>query len=340
MNTMAIAILYYMLIGGSSAALIVALVKGRGRGAPAGAFVHDTLEAAFLSGGPGRVADTVITAMHEDGRLAVVWPGIVSIAQGAAARNPAESALLETHSAASNGALHQLRVGVMRSPAVQSVGDGLAARGLLIQPGALRPVRRWALTQILLCVAGFALAMVLTVVQFAQSDAYDFEVPLFFVVFPAVALGVVVGAVCAARTRSRLTGAGQSALRQYAGSPAARARGAAHLVAMGGPRAVPDADLRTRLAAAARTRVSVGGSPYSGSSSSGSHDAVVWASAADAVTWCGGGGGGGSDGGSSCGGSSCGGSSCGASGCGGSSGGSSCGGSSCGGGGSSCGSSS
>ncbi|MER5182728.1 TIGR04222 domain-containing membrane protein [Streptomyces sp. NPDC002896] len=339
MDTMAISILYYVLIGGSSAALIVALVKARGRGAPTGAFVHDTLEAAFLSGGPGRVADTVITAMHEDGRLAVVWPGIVSIPQGAATRNPAESALIEAHSAAPNGALHQLRVGVMRSLAVQSIGDGLAARGLLIQPGALRPIRRWAIAQIVLCVAGFPLAIVLTVVQFAQIDGYDFELPLVFAVFPAVALGIVVGSVCAARTGKRLTGAGRSALRQYAASPAARAAGAAHLVAMGGPRAVPDAELRTRLAAAARTRVSVGGSPHSGSSSSGSHDAAVWISAADAVTWCGGGGGGGSDGGSSCGGSSCG-----ASGCGGSSGGSSCGGSSggasCGGGGSSCGSSS
>ncbi|MBA4864151.1 TIGR04222 domain-containing membrane protein [Streptomyces sp. PSKA54] len=338
METVTLSILYYVLIGGSSIALIIALARSRGGAAPVGAFLHDALEAAFLSGGPGRVADTVITAMHEDGRLVVGWPGIVSIRQGAAAHNPAESALITAHSAAPNGALHQLRVFVMRSPAVQSIGDGLAARGLLIQPGALRPIRRWAITQILLCLAGFPLAIVLTFVQFAHYDGYDFALPFVFQVFPAVLFGIVVGAVCSARAGKRLTGAGQSALRQYAASPAARTGSAAHLVAMGGPRAVPDPELRSRLAAAARTRVSVGGSSSSGSSSSASHDASLWVGGT--VIWCGGGG---SGGGSSCGGSSCGGSSCGSSSggssCGGSSGGSSCGGSSggssCGGGGSS-----
>lgn len=263
---------------------------------------------------PGRVADTVLTAMHADGRLVVAGPGVVGVRQ-AVARHPVESALLAAHAAAPSGALHWPRIAVMRSPAVQALGDGLAHRGLLVRPGELLPLRPWALGLTLASVLSFPLAIVLTAVRHGD----DGDVPFVVRVLPVIFIGFVVGLGCLGRTSARLTGAGRTALHRF------RALGdgidPVHTVACLGPSAAPDPVLRAQLTTASRLRAN---SPAAHSSAAGG---AVFAGDST-VTWCGGGG-------SGCGGSSCGGGS-GSSGssCGGSSGGgSSCGGSSCGGGG-------
>ncbi|MFM9372517.1 TIGR04222 domain-containing membrane protein [Streptomyces sp. Da 82-17] len=319
-------LLYWLGLGGSAVWLLVSVVKARSANAPLHAYVTDPLDAAFLAGGPGRVADTVLAAMHADGRLAVAGPGVVGVRQ-AVAHHPVERAVLDTHAAAPSGALHWLRIGVMRSPAVQAVGDGLAQRGFLHRPDAHRPLRRWAGLQTGLSFLSFPLAIVLTVVQYSALDGAGFAVPFILGALPVTGAGFVIGVVCMAMTGSRMTGAGKRALAHFR---AMRDHAdPVHLVACDGPRSVPDAVMRDQLTTASRMRAN--------STAAGAGSTPLVFVGDTSVTWCGGGGGGSSCGGSSCGGSSCGGSSGGSSCGGGGGGGSSCGGGGGGGGGGGCG---
>ncbi|WP_051834655.1 TIGR04222 domain-containing membrane protein, partial [Streptomyces sp. NRRL S-15] len=215
--------------------------------------VHDLSEEAFLSGGPARVVDTALTRMHADGRLAVGGPGIVAVRRGEA-RDAVERAVLQELAAAPNGALHTLRESVMRHPAVQEIGDGLAARGLLVPPGENRRRRTWALTLGIGCLLGFPVSIALTISEFVLHDGYtDTPFPFFVKVLPALLTGAVVGPVTAAAARARLTKAGRRAADDYRAAHA-HLTDPAHLVATLGLRALPDPELQGQLAAAARQR--------------------------------------------------------------------------------------
>ncbi|MFI1397024.1 TIGR04222 domain-containing membrane protein [Streptomyces sp. NPDC020681] len=310
-----LAVLVYLAVGASSVALIAKVgASGRSR---TGGVLHDVYEAAFLGGGPARVVDAALAGLHADGRLVIGGPGIVSVRQ-AAARDLVERAVFDQLAAAPTGALHTLRLAVMRSHAVQEIGDGLAARGLMVLPGSNRSLTGWGLTQGVLCLIGFPVSFVLTIIA---------GKPLFLaLVMPVLIGGLVIGFVTAARARRRITSAGRDALRSYT-AQYATAYSAANVVALYGLRAVPDPALQAQLMAAARIPAARTHSTHSAYSSSDPYTA--------AVVWCAGSspGSGSGCGGSS--GSSCGGSS--GSSCSGSSGGSSCSSSS---GGSSCSSSS
>lgn len=335
----ALALLLTLAVAVACTLLIVATQRARLRGDDTAAYVHDLSEAAFLSGGPARVVDTALTRMHADGRLAVGGPGIVAV-QRDEARDAVERAVLQELAGAPSGALHTLREAVMRHPAVQEIGDGLAARGLLVAPGESRTRRSWGLVLGIWCILGFPGAIVVTVVQYATLDAYaDLPFPFVVKVLPAIVAGSVVGLVTAASARTRLTRSGRRAADGYRAANA-HLTDPAHLVATRGLSALPDPELQAQLVAAARQRPA-------GRRSSTSTSSAATAAVLTPVVWCAGA----SPGGGSCGGSSGGGgdsgsgsacssgSSCGSSGssCG---GGSSCSsGSSCGGG-SSCGSSS
>ncbi|WP_405387704.1 TIGR04222 domain-containing membrane protein [Streptomyces sp. NBC_01102] len=357
----ALALLLTLAVAVSSTLLIVSTRKaGRHGGGPV--YVHDRSEAAFLGGGPARVVDTALTALHTDGRLVIGGPGIVAV-QRAEARDVVERAVLQELSVAPSGALHTLRLAVMRHPAVQEIGDGLAARGLMVAPGESLSRRRWALAQGVVCTIAFPVGMVLTFVQYALHEGYaDMPFPFIVKVLPALVTGGAVGFLVAASAKARVTRAGRLAADGYRAAHA-HIPDPAHLVATVGLRALPDPVLQGQLLAAARhpsvRRPSPSSAPYSPSTDSYATSAallpVMWcAGAGPGSRSCGSSGGGGHGTGSSCssgsgcgggsgGGSGCGGGSGGGSGCGGGSGGgSSCsGGSSCGGGGgSSCSSSS
>ncbi|GGR84201.1 MULTISPECIES: TIGR04222 domain-containing membrane protein [Streptomyces] len=325
MNTLALLATFAVVV--SSVLLVVkAVVERSRRPSPGpGVALHDLYEVAFLNGGPARVVDTALTALHADGRLAVGGPGIVAV-QRAQANDPVERAVLQELAAAPNGALHVLREAVMRHPAVQEVGDGLAARGLLVPPHRLRPLRRWGLTQGIVCLIAVPLSMLLTFVQFATDDSLDFSVPFIMKMLPAIVIGSFTGLIVANSAAGRLTASGRHAAQSFRAAYA-HVVTPAHLVATLGLRALPDPVLQAQLTAAARlsaprrrSSARVGGSTATGVTAVGV--ATVWCAASG-------------PGGSSCGGSTGGGS---GSGCGGGSGcssGSGCG----GGGGSSCGSS-
>ncbi|MFE6701157.1 TIGR04222 domain-containing membrane protein [Streptomyces sp. NPDC057718] len=334
MNT--IALLATLAVVVSSVLLVVKAVVERSRRPSPGSGVtlHDLYEVAFLNGGPARVVDTALTALHADGRLVVGGPGIVAV-QRAQANDPVERAVLQELAAAPNGALHSLREAVMRHPAVQEVGDGLAARGLLVPPHRLRPLRRWGLTQGIACMIALPLSLLLTFVQFATDDSLDFSVPFIMKMLPAIVIGSFTGLIVANSSAGRLTASGRHAAQTFRAAYA-HVVTPAHLVATLGLRALPDPVFQAQLMAAARLSAPrrrsssyVAGSTATGVTAVGV--ATVWCAASGpGGSSCGGSTGGGS--GSSCGG----GSGCSSgSGCGGG-GGSSCGGSggsSCGGGG-------
>ncbi len=248
-----------------------------------------------------------------------------------------ERAVLQEHAAAPSGALHTLRDAAMRHPAVQEVGDGLAARGLLVPPDATAKWRRWGLFQGLGCLLAVPVSFAVTAAQVvAESDPFDGSLPFVIKVFPALFVGFPTGMICAGVARTRITKAGRRAAEQYRAGHAG-AVGPAGLVAMFGLRALPDPVLRAQLVTAARMRATTGRRPVSPSHSS-SHSSSHSDGHFVATAWCAGSGrtesgcgsSSGTPGHGGCGGGS-------GSGCGGNSGSGCGGGSSCGGSGSSCG---
>ncbi|MFD9029967.1 TIGR04222 domain-containing membrane protein [Streptomyces sp. NPDC059567] len=322
------------------AAVLVALgmtiARLRAARADHGGSVHDLAEAAFLLGGPPRVVDTTLATLHADGLIGVGGPGLVVVLRpDLRARDHVGRAVLEQLAAAPSGALHELRLAVMRGPAVQEIGDGLAARGLMVAPEARRAGKRACLA---LGFGSFAL-LVVSIALSVGVAREPFEVPFFFKVVPVLFAGIIVALVCGAYNTGRTTQAGRRAAAQYRAAHV-YFPDAAHQVGLRGLRAVPDTELRTQLIAAAR----MPRTPLTNSSSS--NTATTDAFTLAALHWCAGtpgspGGCGGAPGGTGGGvDSGVGGGGCSASACssGGGGGGSGCG--SSGGGGSSCGSSS
>ncbi|MER8231526.1 TIGR04222 domain-containing membrane protein [Streptomyces sp. NPDC094049] len=312
--------LYYLVAAVGVALVVTGLVRSRrGSGGP----VHDRYEAASLNGGPARVADSALAALQADGRLAVGGPGIVSVLRPLA-YDPVERAVFQAHAEAPHGALHQLRLAVMRHPAVQEIGDGLAARGLVVAPAVRRSVLRRCAALGLGTFLLFPVAFVLTVLDFATAEEPSF--PFVLKVAPALVAAAFTAVVCGSLGAGQVTPAGRRAVSAY-GRDHARSGDAGHLVALHGLGALPDPVLRELFVAAARFYGPVGrrGRGGRGRTRSG-HASWAGDAAGAAAVWCAGAGacgGGSSGGGGSCSAGACSG---GGSGCGGGSG-SSCGGS-------------
>ncbi|MEU8772508.1 TIGR04222 domain-containing membrane protein [Streptomyces sp. NPDC048606] len=307
----------------SAAVLLRGLYRSRSAVAGTSPALHDLAEAAFLVGGPGNVIDAALVSLLGDGRLTVGGPGIVRMRTGARTVGPAENAVAEALLRASSGWLYQVRYAAMLDPAVQAVGDALAARGLLLPPGSGRRPRRWGVALAVVCGLLVPLSLPLTFVALALES--DPGLPFIVQVFPALLAGIVIGTTCAKRVGRRLTPAGRQALlamrARHESDPAASTA-----VSLFGLTGLHDPYLREQLVPAARsTRLAAAqargyGSGNGSHRSSGSSDSC----AAVPVVWCAASDGGGSGGASGCGssGSSCSGSS--GSSCSGSSSGSSC----------------
>ncbi|TGA89930.1 TIGR04222 domain-containing membrane protein, partial [Streptomyces sp. MZ04] len=282
-----LAICYALVVAASSVGLLVGVARLRqgGGGQPDAHHggVFDPLEAAFLAGGPGRVADAAIAALHEDGRLVVVGPGIVGI-QSPDVRNPVEGAVVQAHAAAPSGALHWLRIGVMRSPAVQALGDTLAGRGLMVRPDALDRLRRLKIRHNALSVVGFFLVITVISVEDDDTPSWDPVSASTVALIVAWVIGALIGALCSNATRSRVTPKGRAALAEYRAA-SAYAYGAAYRVAVDGVNGVVDDVLRSQLQAAHKIRPgrTAGTSSYAGSSAGSG-------SSGGTPMWCGGGG--------------------------------------------------
>ncbi|WP_330173090.1 TIGR04222 domain-containing membrane protein [Streptomyces sp. NBC_01498] len=304
----------------SFVSLVVGVISLRSGGG--GNEIHDPMEMAFLGGGPGRVAETAIVAMHTDGRLRVGGPGIVAL-HSDIARNPVEHAVVQEYRRAPNGALHALRLAVMRSPAVQEIGHSLAARGLLVPVRKTRLWVLWGVTQAVVCVLAIPLSIVLLV---STTD------PAVIPTLPLAFIGVFAGVICAVVARQRLTAAGVKARLKFR-TAYQHIRTPAHQVAVNGHMALDDPQLRDHLTAARAMRA---GRDFQPAPHLAAGAVVVWCASAGFGDGSGSGDGGGGCGGS--GGSGCGGGGGGCGGGGGSGdGGGGGGGGGCGGGGGGCG---
>ncbi|NWF29332.1 TIGR04222 domain-containing membrane protein [Streptomyces sp. PKU-EA00015] len=323
-----LALALYLAVGLSSALLIVKVSAALRSASHGDARIHDPYEAAFLAGGPARVADAALAALHTDGRVVVGGPGVVTTVRQVA-HDPVEREVFRALATAPSGALHVVRQDVMRSPAVQEIGHALAARGLMTPPRQHSGLSTWGLTQGILCLIGLPLSVFATVVQFMDSGHKPVGLPFVLTALPALIPGMVIGFSQANRAGRRVAPEGRRALRSYSAAHAHAAPGVVAFVALRGVGALPDPHLRAQLTGAARlgrgSRSTVSHAPYAGHDSAACSE-PVWCASSGSGSGCGAGSGG--SGGSGCGGSS--GSSCG------SSSGSSCGSSS----GSSCGSSS
>ncbi|GAA0471213.1 MULTISPECIES: TIGR04222 domain-containing membrane protein [Streptomyces] len=326
---MSFAQLVYLAVAASSVVLIAGTVHTR-RASPSPRTdlvdvpSHDLWENAFLAGGPGRVADAAIAGMHGDGRLAIGGPGTVSARRPAVSHDTVESAVLEALARTPGGSLARLRPTVMRSGAVQQIGDRLADRGLLRRPEAGRPWRQLARLQIGACMGIFFLGIFQSVTGALDDGApqYPQNMPFVLKVTPAVFAGIFIGTLCRNAVRRRITKDGKRALKRFRTANKAAATGPAAMpalaVAIGGAALLTDRALREHLLEA--QRAARGPAAASAVSASGAASGAGWSAAGDAGgLWCGS-----SGGGTGCGNSSCGGSASGT-------GGSSCGGSSSGG---------
>ncbi|MFI1016332.1 TIGR04222 domain-containing membrane protein [Streptomyces sp. NPDC020965] len=285
--------------------------------------LHSMYEAAFLAGGPGRVVDTAVTALHKADVLRIGGPGVVAARQdhGAAPadRHPVETEVLRALAAAPNGSLSMLRNEVMRTSVVQDIGDALAARGLLLPGGSRARLADRGLLQGVFSIIALPLSIPPTVLS-EVLDWPRFGVPFIFLILPALVASGWTGFLVHTRATRRITTSGRRALRAWA-TPAVLQGAPEALVAAKGPRAASDAALRPVLVAATAPFI------YIAASSGSDGGTAIWCGSSS--NWGGSGSGsGGSGGGSSCGGGG-GGSSCGGGGgssCGGGGGGSSCGG--------------
>ncbi|MER5178351.1 TIGR04222 domain-containing membrane protein [Streptomyces sp. NPDC002896] len=119
------------------------------------------LNAAFLVGGPRRVANTVLVAMQRDGRLHISRDGRVTRAPGTP-RNAVEGQIVGALREGEVATTAWLRGRVMRSAAVRDIGTALAEAGLLVEPALRKRITRGrrALVALLpvLFVVGFLLA--------------------------------------------------------------------------------------------------------------------------------------------------------------------------------------
>ncbi|MFE4515012.1 TIGR04222 domain-containing membrane protein [Kitasatospora sp. NPDC056783] len=305
-----------------------------GRGLP-------LLDAAFLSGGPGRVFDTALVRMHMSEQAVISRSGLVTLT-GAKPYDAVDQAVQAAVGPTGSRQLAPLRRTVMRSAAVQEIGDRLADRGLLRRPERLRRARtaRRLLWLALLVVAASAVAAELLDDGVAGRERPNLWIPGLLLLSGFASL------LATPTVKGRITPAGQRQLSLMQGSPwkpnagvSPRLAGGALLgaLALGGLAAagLGDQELEAAMLAATAEEEAVRQTTAAGaatsSSSSSSSSSCSSGSDGGSASWCGS-----SDSGSS--GSGCGSSSCGSSssssGCGSSS--SSCGSSSS----SSCGSSS
>jgi len=179
-----------------------------GRGQP-------LLDVAFLAGGPARAVDTALVRMEREGRVVVSRARRVTVTDDRTS-DPVERVLVTAAGGRTGRDLSVLRTSVAGSPEVQRIGDGLAARGLMRHPVALRNARRARRLVVLALLAAIALGTVSTV-QWAGAADRDTTAPPFIPFFPLVLFTVLFLAVTRV-PRARITPAGRRQLLLVRGS--------------------------------------------------------------------------------------------------------------------------
>ncbi|MGK5533911.1 TIGR04222 domain-containing membrane protein, partial [Streptomyces sp. URMC 129] len=213
----------------------------------AGGTVTTVYEAAFLTGGPGRVADTVLCAMRDSGRISIE-SGAVRVLTPVA-HDELERELL-ARCGSWEESLRAVRTGLATAGPVREIDDRLAARGL-----------RWSRARYAGWRTGQGFALALSLVL-ALLSLFAASAVLLLVAGAGLVAGSVLGP-----GRDGLTGPGRAARRSLRRANPFAPQGSAALVAVAGAQALPDWYLRAQLTTAARPlRVSGGTSSSSNSS--------------------------------------------------------------------------
>ncbi|MGW6916708.1 TIGR04222 domain-containing membrane protein [Kitasatospora sp. NPDC054939] len=239
-----------------------------GRGLP-------LLDVAFLSGGPGRVVDTAVVRAHKTGRVIVSRSGLVTWT-GQPPVDAVETAVRDAMGLEKSRDLKSLRREVMRTPAVQEIGDRLADRGLLRNPVGLQRARDarkplWAV------VIGVPALSLLAFLVGGERPAVFAPVVIVAVALISLAvLRVPKGRITpAGRTQLGLVTTGSSPWRPKAGAGVDATTGMMlGAIALTGIEAgLDDQELQQALAEAEQAKALAGGATSTGTSCSGP---AVW----------------------------------------------------------------
>ncbi|KAB7844978.1 TIGR04222 domain-containing membrane protein [Streptomyces mobaraensis] len=205
----------------------------------------DRFDLAYLTGGAGRVADTVITAMQQDGRVTVDGGRVTVVS--AVSRDALERALLRHCGTDWARSLRKLRRDLREGPAVRDLHRSLVERGVLLRPD----VQRWWPRAIGAQLPGLVLTGALALVMFR---------PASIAALALVGCGVTVRLLCRPeKTLMPFTAEGRRVALERIGAPpwdesdpARHPEGAAGVVAVGGTGALPDGRLRREFERAAK----------------------------------------------------------------------------------------
>ncbi|MBZ4321823.1 TIGR04222 domain-containing membrane protein [Streptomyces huiliensis] len=204
----------------------------------------DRFDLAYLTGGAGRVADTVITAMHQDGRVTVDGGRVTVVSP--ASRDTMERAVLRHCGNDWTRSLWRLRRDLREDPAVADLHRSLVERGVLLRPD----VRSWWPRAMWVQLPGLPLTAVL---------AFALARPASVAALILVVLGTVARFACRPeKTLMPFTKEGRRAARERIqaapwneADPARHPEGAAGVVAVGGTGALPEGGLRREFEAVA-----------------------------------------------------------------------------------------
>ncbi|MGW6541035.1 TIGR04222 domain-containing membrane protein [Streptomyces sp. NPDC055011] len=112
---------------------------GHGGGAP-GEGELTLGEAAFLSGGPGRVTDLTLVSMHRARRLLLARTGWATVVDASGGGDELERAVLGAIGPAGQAPVPRLRPVVAAAACVRRIEEGLVARGLAVPAAGRREV--------------------------------------------------------------------------------------------------------------------------------------------------------------------------------------------------------
>ncbi|MFF4383044.1 TIGR04222 domain-containing membrane protein [Kitasatospora sp. NPDC001547] len=257
-----------------------------GRGLP-------LLDTAFLSGGPGRVVDTALVRMHLAEQVVISRSGLVTLT-GGKPYDAVDQAVQDAVGPTGSRQLGPLRRMVMRSAAVQEIGDRLADRGLLRRPERLRrarTARRLLWLAMLVVVASAAAALLL------DDGAAGHERPNLWV--PGLLLaGGFVSLLATPPVKGRITPAGRRQLSLMQGRPwtpnsgmPPRLAGGALLgaLALGGLAAagLENPELEAAMLAASAEEEAVRQAVTANASASSSSSSSSSGSSCSSASWCG-----------------------------------------------------
>ncbi|MBA4864149.1 TIGR04222 domain-containing membrane protein [Streptomyces sp. PSKA54] len=226
-------------------------VTGRDRDHLSGRDRELTLyEAAFLSGGPYRVADLTLVTMARQRRLLLAHTGWATVvdAQG---RDDMERSLLGAIGPGGQSRIAPIRSAAAAAEAVRALADRLVAAGLAVPDGA-RTTVAGAVRQVQAAAVAVAVLGGVALLMPAEQVAQGYRVPI--VAWFALPLLLTLGCLAIARFEVHpytrwASPAGQRLLGNLAPQDgAADDRAYLTTVAVRGIHAVPDPDLRAAFA--------------------------------------------------------------------------------------------